>query len=123
MGNQSSLCRSITCIVLTSSHTTVYRPVSHLLSGFTTEYLSNYGLDITVVYMDLSDEGVDGWCMREDDNEFLIQIEEKLEGAEHTKTVLHELYHVFQHLHNIPRCEMCARMSEQFNLDRFKKTL
>ena len=52
-----------------------------------------------------------------------IQIDEKLEGAEHTKTVLHELYHVFQHLHNIPRCEMCARMSEQHNLDRFKKTL
>ncbi len=94
-----------------------------LIEWFTTEYLSNYGLDITVVYMDLSDEGVDGWCMREDDNEFLIQIDEKLEGAEHTKTVLHELYHVFQHLHNIPRCEMCARMSEQHNLDRFKKTL
>ena len=90
---------------------------------FLREYLPEGLFFLTVEEKDLSEEGVDGWCMREDDNEFLIQIEEKLEGAEHTKTVLHELYHVFQHLHNIPRCEMCARMSEQHNLDRFKKTL
>ena len=50
------------------------------------EYLSDYGIDLTVVYMDLSDEGVTGWCMREHDNEFIIQIDENLRGDEHTRT-------------------------------------
>ena len=35
-----------------------------LLHWFMGEYLSDYGIDLTVVYMDLSDEGVSGWCMR-----------------------------------------------------------
>jgi Zn-dependent peptidase ImmA (M78 family) len=87
------------------------------------EYLSDYSVDLTVVYMDLSDEGVDGWCMREEDHEFIIQIDERLDGAEHTKTILHELYHIFQHLKNIPRCEMCANLSEEQNLDRYTKGL
>ncbi len=86
-----------------------------------TEFCSNHSIDLTVVHMDLSDEGVDGWCMRESDHEFIIQVDEKLEGAEYSKTLLHEMYHMFQHLNNIPRCEMCARMSEQHNLDRFNK--
>lgn len=94
-----------------------------LIEWFLMEYLSDYSVDLTVVYMDLSDEGVDGWCMREDDHEFIIQIDERLDGAEHTKTILHELYHMFQHLKNIPRCERCARMSEQQNLDRYTKGL
>jgi len=34
-----------------------------------------------VVHMDLSDEGVCGWMMREDEHEFIIQIEESLEGV------------------------------------------
>ena len=73
--------------------------------------------------MDLSDEGVDGWCWREEDHEFIIQIDERLDGAEHTKTILHELYHCLQHLKGIPRCEMCAKLSEEQNLDRYTKGL
>lgn len=105
----------------------VIRPPSdypeEVIKWFMREYLSNHGIDLTVVYMDLSDEGVDGWCMREDGHEFIIQIDERLDGAEHTKTILHELYHMFQHVNNIPRCERCARMSEQQNLDRYTKGL
>ena len=60
----------------------VIRPPSdypeEVIKWFMREYLSNHGIDLTVVYMDLSDEGVDGWCMREDDHEFIIQINEPL---------------------------------------------
>jgi hypothetical protein len=71
--------------------------------------------------MDLSDEGVCGWCMRDDDNEFMLQIEKTLTGEEHDKTILHELYHCYQHMMNIPRCEMCSYMSEEINLERYNK--
>lgn len=91
-----------------------------LLFWFMGEYLPNYSVDLTVVYMDLSDEGVTGWCMREDDNEFIIQIDENLRGDEHTKTLLHECYHMYQHLLSIPRCEICANLSENLLLDKYK---
>ena len=70
--------------------------------------------------MDLSEEGVNGWCMREEDNEFLIQIDENLRGDEHDKTILHELYHMLQHMLNLPRCEICAYLFEDLALDRYQ---
>lgn len=87
------------------------------------EYLSDHSLHICVVYMDLTEEGVCGWCIRDDDNEFMLQIEKTLTGEEHDRTILHEMYHVFQHMNNIPRCEMCAYMSESLSLDRMSKSL
>jgi len=87
-----------------------------------TEYLSDWSVDLTLIHLDLSDEGVDGWCMREDDTEFIIQIDENLTGDEYRRTLLHEMYHMYQHLKEIPRCEMCAYESEQQNLDRFSNS-
>ena len=96
---------------------------NHLVEWFMREYLSNYSIDLTVVHMDLSNEGVDGWCMREDDIEFIIQVDENLTGDEYNRTLLHEMYHMYQHVKNIPRCEICAHMSEQINLDKFPDTV
>ena len=94
-----------------------------LIQWFMTEYLSDWSVDLTLIHLDLSDEGVDGWCMREDDVEFIIQIDENLTGDEYRRTLLHEMYHMYQHLKEIPRCEMCAYESEQINLDRFSDSL
>lgn len=92
-----------------------------VVDWFLMEYLSNYGIDLTVEHIDLSSEGVTGWCIRDSDYEFTIQIHNSLEGDEYTSTILHELYHVYQHLNNIPRCETCAYMAEQQLLDRYSK--
>ena len=89
-----------------------------LLEWFMTEYLSDHSVDVTVVYMPLSDEGVTGWCMRESDYEFVIQIDENLRGDEHDKTLLHEMYHCMQHLMGIPRGEMGANLSENLLLEK-----
>jgi len=72
--------------------------------------------------MDLSDEGVYGWCMRESEYEFIIQIDENLEGDEYMQTLLHECYHVMQHVLEIPRCEICAYFSEKINLDKYNQS-
>jgi len=92
-----------------------------LFHWFMMEYLGNHSIDLTVVHMDLTDEGVCGWMMRESDYEFIIQIEETLEGNEYTRTLLHEMYHIMQHVLNISRCETCAYLSEKINLDKLNK--
>ena len=96
-----------------------------LIEWFLIEYLSDYSVDLTltVVYMDLSDEGVDGFCQRLSDYEFLIEIHHRHDGSELSKTILHELYLCLQHLKGMPRCEMCANLSEEQNLDRYTKGL
>tara|TARA_R110000868_G_scaffold357500_2_gene619017 strand:- start:246 stop:578 length:333 start_codon:yes stop_codon:yes gene_type:complete len=88
------------------------------LEWFLMEYLSNFGIDLTVEHLDLSDEGVTGWCMKIGPCEYVIQIHQDLIGDEYTKTLLHEMYHVYQHLNGMPQCEMCAYMSEDQNLDK-----
>ena len=88
------------------------------LEWFLMEYLSDHGLDLIVEHKDLSNEGVTGWCLKTGEGEFTIQIHQDLTGDEYTKTLLHELYHVYQHLNGMPQCEMCAYMSEDQNLDK-----
>jgi len=88
---------------------------------FLMEYLSDFGIDLTVEHLDLSDEGVTGWCMKLGHNEYVIQIHNQLDGDEYTSTILHELYHVYQHLNNLPQCEMCAYQAERQLLDRYRK--
>ena len=92
-----------------------------VVDWFLMEYLSDFGIDLTVEHMDLSDEGVTGWCMKTNPSEYVIQIHNGLTDDEYTSTILHELYHVYQHLHNLPQCEICAYMAEQQLLDRYSK--
>jgi hypothetical protein len=94
-----------------------------LVDWFLMEYLSDYSIDVSVVYTDLSEENVTGWCERLSDYQFLIEIDYRLEGSEHSKTILHELTHCLQHLKGIPRCEICANLSEQQNLDKYSNSL
>ena len=96
---------------------------SHLVEWFMSEYLSDYSIDLVVVHMDLSREGVTGWCERLSDYEFLIEIDDRLEGPELSKTILHELTHCLQHLKGIPRCETCCMLSEELYLERYGKSL
>jgi hypothetical protein len=82
------------------------------------EYLSNHRVFITVDERDLSGEGVDGWCIKETENEFLIQIDENLE-YDYIPTLLHELYHVYQHMNNLPRDEYETHCQESKLLDKY----
>ena len=93
------------------------------IDWFLMEYLSDYGIDLTIEHRDLSKEGVYGWCMSLHGNEFFIQIHDDLSDKDYTKTILHELYHVYQHLKKEPRCEICAHQMETILVDRFNKSL
>lgn len=98
-------------------------PAIKEIDWFLMEYLSDYGIDLTIEHRDLSGEGVFGWCMYLHGNEFFIQIHNDLSDEDYTKTILHELYHVYQHLNKEPRCEICAHQMETILVDRFNKSL
>ncbi len=108
------------CITIEPEEST--RHCGSIIDWFLMEYLSDYGIDLTVEHLDLSDEGVTGWCMKIGVNEYVIQVHNQLEGEEYTSTILHELYHVYQHLKKQPQCEICAYKAEQMLLDRITNT-
>jgi len=87
---------------------------------FLSQYLADHVCNLTVEERDLSDEGVDGWCLRESNNEYLIQIDKYLDDANYLSTLLHELYHVYQHVLGIPRDEDEAYSNESNLLDSWK---
>tara|TARA_R100001509_G_scaffold157190_1_gene121103 strand:+ start:787 stop:1116 length:330 start_codon:yes stop_codon:yes gene_type:complete len=64
---------------------------------FLREYLHDKDVSLTIEEMDLSLEGVDGWCVRESDTRFTIQIDTNLE-YDFIQVLLHELYHVTQYI-------------------------
>ena len=59
-------------------------------------------IDIYVNHRGLLREGVFGWCTVLDSDsrprEFEIEIHNRLDNEKYTKTLLHELWHVFQHV-------------------------
>jgi len=64
-----------------------------VVTWFLKEYLPNEFFFLVVEEKDLSGEGVMGWCVRETENEFLIQIHSGL-NEEYTSILLHELEHM-----------------------------
>tara|TARA_E500000318_G_scaffold13317_2_gene12441 strand:+ start:954 stop:1286 length:333 start_codon:yes stop_codon:yes gene_type:complete len=90
-------------------------------SWFLNQYIPNHVCNLTVEEKDLSDDGVDGWCIRESDDEYLILIDKYLDDADYLSTLLHELFHVSQHVRGIPRDEDEAYSNESNLLDSWKK--
>ena len=64
---------------------------------FLGEYLHDKSISLTIEEKDLSEEGVDGWCIRESDTRFTIQIDTNLQ-YDFIQVLLHELYHVTQYI-------------------------
>lgn len=91
-----------------------------IVSWFLREYIPNGLFFLVVEEKDLSDEGVDGWCMRETHNEFLIQINQNIEDPDSYKRVLlHELWHMYQYYHDLPRDEYETLRQEHTLLDKY----
>lgn len=100
-------------------HSFEITPPNHSIIGaeqviewFLSKYLSDYELDLTVENTDLSEDGVFGWCLRNEDNEFTIQIHFDLKKADYIMTLMHELCHVQQHLEGRPRDEIETQVRE-----------
>ena len=86
---------------------------------FIREYLYNKDISLTIDERDLSGEGVSGWCIRESERCFQIQIHSGL-MYDYIPTLLHELEHVRQHVFGEPRDEYKTHCKESELLDKYR---
>ena len=89
---------------------------------FLREYLPEGLFFLTVEEKDLSEEGVDGWCVRETHNEFLIQIDKNIViPVFYQKVLLHELWHMYQYYNELDTDEDETLLQEIVLLDKYLK--
>ena len=73
-----------------------------VIQWFDSKYLKDYTIDLTVHHRGLKREGVFGWCTPETDDidprEFLVEVHNRLDVDAYVKILLHELWHVYQHV-------------------------
>ena len=98
-------------------------PCDTPINFFMGEYLSDYSFDLTVDHIDLSEDGVYGWCYKNSDSEFLIEIHDDLDENEYLTTLFHELVHVWQHLTKRPLKEGEANLLSWRMVDKYLKSL
>ena len=88
-----------------------------VLRWFQSQYLPRHHLDISLVCKNLESDGVFGWCMVEGSlskpRTFLIEIHNKLDYKTYLTTLVHELWHVYQHVKGLPQCEEEAATMEK----------
>ena len=73
-----------------------------IVSWFITNYLPNHTIDISIIHRGLKRENAIGWLEVCDCNwkprEFKIEIQSDLDKEVYSKTLLHELWHLLQHV-------------------------
>jgi hypothetical protein len=86
----------------TTGYNYSYKRCENIVMWFVGKYLPYHKLDITVNHRGLLCEGVYGWCSVEDCNyrprAFEIELHNKMDALHYTQTLLHELWHVYQHV-------------------------
>ena len=73
-----------------------------IVNWFVNTYLPRYKITINVDHLGLMRQGVFGWMWASDcdyrPREFEIEIHNRMSPENYTKTLLHELWHVHQHV-------------------------
>ena len=73
-----------------------------IVKWFVSAYLPRYKISISVDHLGLIRQGVFGWMWASDcdyrPREFEIEIHNRMTPENYTKTLLHELWHVHQHV-------------------------
>lgn len=78
------------------------RRCKKVVEWFKAKYMPNHHLDITVAHRGLKREHAQGFCTVMDcdhrPREFLIEMETTLKEQDYITVLLHELWHVYQHV-------------------------
>ena len=73
-----------------------------IVNWFVDKHLSNYKLIINVDHKGILHEGVFGWMWAADcdyrPRDFEVELHNRMNPEDYTKTLLHELWHVYQHV-------------------------
>jgi hypothetical protein len=94
------------------------KTASDVCNWFLNRYLPNHEIDLSILGKSLKSDGVVGWMLALDENEYEIEIERTLKKNEFITTLLHELFHVFQHTKGY-QCEdeayqMESKLSQEY---------
>ena len=78
------------------------RRCERIVSWFVNEYLPRYKLIINIDHLGLLRQGVFGWVWTADcdhrPRDFEIELHNRMTPEHYTKTLLHELWHLYQHV-------------------------
>ena len=78
------------------------RRCEDIVIWFVAKYLPRHKIDIRVNHRGLKREGVLGWCSVIDSNsrprDFEIELQNGMDISSYAETLLHELWHVYQHV-------------------------
>jgi len=78
------------------------RRCEDIVIWFVAKYLPRHKIDIRVNHRGLKREGVLGWCSVIDSDsrprDFEIELQNGMDILSYTETLLHELWHVYQHV-------------------------
>ena len=78
------------------------RRCERVVNWFVNKHLPNYKVIINVDHLGLLREGVFGWVWAADcdhrPRDFEMELHNRLNPEDYTKTLLHELWHVYQHV-------------------------
>ncbi len=81
------------------------RRCERIVQWFVNEYLPRHRLQIHIDHKGLLREGVFGWAWNTDSQhrprEFEVEVHNRMSPEQYTKTILHELWHVQQHVRGI----------------------
>lgn len=78
------------------------RRCERIVNWFVNRYLPRYKVLIHIDHKGLLKDGVFGWAWTTDCNhrprEFEVELHNRMDAEHYTKTLLHELWHVYQHV-------------------------
>ena len=69
-----------------------------ICNWFLSKFAANDGVELSIISKSLKSDGVVGWMLPLDENEYEIEIEENLGESDFITTLMHELVHVWQYI-------------------------
>lgn len=86
----------------TTGYNYSHRRCKDIVLWFIAKYLPRHKLDISIIHRGLIREGVLGWCTVLDNDsrprDFEIELHNRMNIDVYAQTLLHELWHVYQHV-------------------------
>ena len=86
----------------TSGYNYSHKRCVSIVSWFMEKYLPNHKISVNIDHKGLIREGVFGWAWvvppDHRPREFEVEIHNRLKPEDYTETLLHELWHVYQHV-------------------------
>ena len=88
--------------IYTSGYGYSKRLCENVTSWFLNKFLQRHKIEVEILHRGLKREAVYGWCSVQDcdwkPRNFLIEIQSNLSQKDYIQTLLHELYHCYQHI-------------------------